>query len=476
MHKELLIGGHFVGGPCDGSVGKTQHYAPFDGKLVGTAAEAGWQECNAALDAATEAFASWRKQPIKVVAPILETVAQLVDERSSELSELMAAEIGKPIAQAEAEVRRLSHTFRLASQIHSQFGPRQIDISYDERSEGAICTASRVPVGPILAIVPYNWPYNLAAHKIAPALAAGNTVVVKAPSHGTLCALELGRIIHEAGCPHGVVNILNTPAALAQKCALDDRVKMISFTGSPQVGWMLKEKLPRKRVALELGGDATCVLAEDAEWETTAEKLVSGSFAYAGQICISVQHILVHCSIYERFKERFVGLTECVKTGNPLDRDTLCGPMISDDAADRVMALIDEAEACGATVLTGGHRTGRVIEPAIIENPTRAMRIGTEEVFGPVVTLQAYETDDEAINWINSSRFGIHTGLWTHDQERWQRYFSDAETGGLVINDSPSLRFDAMPYGGVKESGFGREGVWNTFLEMTEDKTQIVRI
>lgn len=476
MHCELLIGGHFVGGPCDQSVGKSQHYAPYNGKLVGTAAEAGWPECNAALDSAIEAFAGWRRQPAHVVQNLLESIARLVDERASELAELMSAEIGKPVTQAEAEVRRLSHTFRLAAQLPSQASPRIIDVSYDERSDGVVCTASRVPIGPVLAIVPYNWPLNLAAHKIAPALAAGNTVVVKAPTTGALSTLELGRIIHEAGCPPGVVNFLNTPAALAQKCALDERVKMVSFTGSPKVGWMLKEMLPRKRVSLELGGDATCVVAEDGDWQTAAQKLVAGAFAYAGQICISAQHILVHRSVYLEFKDRFLSLVEAIPTGDPLDRETVCGPLITDEAAENVMALIDDAEESGATILTGGHRVGRVVEPTVIENPTRSMRIGREEAFGPVVTLQPFETDDEAIAWVNASQFGIHTALWTADQNRWQRYFSELETGGLIVNDSPSLRFDAMPYGGVKNSGFGREGVWSTFLEMTEDKVQVLRL
>jgi acyl-CoA reductase-like NAD-dependent aldehyde dehydrogenase len=475
VNQELLINGVFYGGPCDGSIGKTQHYAPYDGKLVGTAAEAGWSEFDAAIDAATEAYKTWQFSSPQNRADLLNKIADLVTERKQDLSKLMAVEIGKPITQAEAEVTRLILTFQLAAKIAIESHTREIDVTYDSRGGNCKVTATRVPIGPTVAIVPYNWPYNLAAHKIAPALAAGNTLVVKTPSNGTLCTLLLGRIIHEAGCPDGVVNFLNGAGALAQKAAQDKRIKMLSFTGSPKVGWMLKELLPTKRVSLELGGDATCVVAEDADIDSAVEKLIPGAFAYAGQICISVQHILVHESRYEEFRTKFVKATEAIKTGDPLDRDVVCGPLISDDAAEKIIALLDEAESSGATILTGGQRTGRVVEPAIIENATRKMRVGCEEAFGPVVTLQSYNSDQQAIDWINASDFGIHAGLFTNDQQRIESFFNQIEIGGLIINDSPSLRFDAMPYGGVKKSGFGREGVFNTFHEMTEDKVLVIR-
>jgi len=475
VHQELLINGVFIGGPCDGSIGKTQHYAPYDGKLVGTAAEAGWSEFDAAIDAAEEAFKTWQFSSFHDRAALLAKINYLIQDHYHELTQLMAMEIGKPITQAEAEVTRLALTFRLASQLALTYKPKNVDVSLDHRSDGVKVTTTRVPIGPILAIVPYNWPFNLAAHKIAPALAAGNTLVIKAPSTGTLCTLLLGRLIHQAGCPDGVINVLNGPGVLAQKAAQDKRIKMLSFTGSPKVGWMLKELLPFKRVSLELGGDATCVVAEDADIDTAVEKLVPGAFSNAGQICISVQHILVHETKYDEFKTKFVRATEAVKTGDPLDREVICGPVLTDDAADKVMALIDDAESGGATILTGGQRTGRVIEPVVIENPTRSMRVGCEEAFGPLVTLQPYTTDQEAIDWINASDFGIHAGLFTNDEARIQQFFEQLEIGGLIVNDSPSLRFDAMPYGGVKKSGFGREGVENTFHEMTEDKVLLIR-
>lgn len=476
MHCELLIGGVFYGGACDGSIGKTQHYAPYDGKLVGTAAEAGWSELSAALDAATEAFQTWKNSPLRQRRELLLTIAQNVRDQKDDLAELMAKEIGKPITQAEGEVMRLALTFDLAADLLTKETNRIVPVDYDPRGDDYRCEVFRFPIGVVMGIVPYNWPFNLVAHKIAPALAAGNTLVIKTPSMGTLSTLTLARIIHESGCPDGVVNVLNVPGKLAQKAVEDDRTQMLSFTGSPKVGWMLKEQIPKKKVSLELGGDATAVLAPDADIDYAVKQQVPASFGYAGQVCISTQHILAHSSIYEEFKEKFVQATEDAKTGDPLDRDVVCGPVISDEDADRILEWIDKAESEGATVLCGGQRSGRVIEPCIVENVTRSMTLGCEEVFGPVVTLQSYETDDEALKWINASQFGLHAALYSQDVRRINRYIQEVEVGGLIVGDSPALRFDAMPYGGVKNSGFGREGVLNTYLEMTEEKTIVTKI
>ncbi|MEZ5162176.1 MAG: aldehyde dehydrogenase family protein [Fimbriimonadaceae bacterium] len=297
--------------------------------------------------------------------------------------------------------------------------------------------------------------------------------MVKAPSTGTLSTLLLGRIIKESGCPDGVVNVINCVPALAEKAALDPRIKMLSFTGSPKVGWMLKEKLPRKKVALELGGDATAILTETADLDHAIKKLIPSAFGYAGQICISTQHILVHDSLYEQAKELLIEATNNCPTGNPTDENVICGPVINDDSADRIMEWIDEAESQGATVLAGGQRTGRVIEPVLIESVTRKMRLGCQEVFGPVVTLNRYSTDQEAIDWINASEFGIHHAVFSADREQVDRFYQEIECGGLIVNDAPSLRFDAMPYGGVKNSGYGREGIIYTMQEMTEPKAII---
>lgn len=473
MHADLLINGVFIGGACDQSIGKTQHYAPYDGTMVGTAAEAGWSEVDAAIDAAETAFAKFRFSTPQFRSDLLQNIARNVRERADELAQLLTIEVGKPITFSRGEVTRLALTFELAAKEALHLRPEAIDISYDPRYSGQICEVTRFPLGPILAIVPYNWPYNLAAHKIAPALATGNTVVVKAPSTGTLSTLLLGRIIKESGCPDGVVNVINCVPALAEKAALDPRIKMLSFTGSPKVGWMLKEKLPHKKVALELGGDATAILTESADLVMAAKNLVISAFGYAGQICISTQHILVHDSVYDRARDLLTEETINCTTGNPTDENVICGPVISDESAERIMEWIDLAEAQGATVLAGGQRSGRVIEPVLIEGVTRKMHLGCQEVFGPVATLNRYSSDKEAIEWINESEFGIHHAVFSHDEEQVNRFYQEIECGGLIVNDAPSLRFDAMPYGGVKRSGFGREGITFTMQEMTEPKAMI---
>jgi acyl-CoA reductase-like NAD-dependent aldehyde dehydrogenase len=271
------------------------------------------------------------------------------------------------------------------------------------------------------------------------------------------------------------VNAINTVPALAQKAVLDPRIKMLSFTGSPQVGWMLKGLVPQKRVTLELGGDATAILTPTTNLAHAAKSLATAAFAYAGQICISLQHILCHSSIYDRFKAQFLAEVERIPYGNPADRATICGPLISDEAADHIMTIIAEAELAGASILAGGNRLARVIQPTVLENVSRSVTLGCQEAFGPVVTLQPYDNLAEAIDWVNVSQYGIHASIYTQDQDEHQRAFAELETGGLIVNDAPTLRFDAMPYGGVKQSGFGREGIENTMLEMTEDKTIAIR-
>lgn len=476
MHRELLIGGVFFGGPCDGSIGKTQHYAPYDGRLVGTAAEAGWNEVNFALSSAHDAFPLWRRTPTRDRQGLLRRVAAALRDRHEELSQLLSLEIGKPIGQARGEVTRCALTFDLAADALSLPTGQVLPVDLDARGDGYRGEVRRVPRGPVLAIVPYNWPLNLAAHKIAPALAVGNPVVVKAASMGTLSTLTLGRIIHECGAPDGVINVLNCPAALAQKAALDARVPVVSFTGSPAVGWRLKEMLPRKMVTLELGGDASAVVPPDADIDFAVSRLIPAAFGYAGQVCISVQHILVHESRMEEFRAKFVAAAEACPTGDPSQVATVCGPVIRDEDADRIMEWIAEAESGGAQVLCGGSRTARVIEPTVLEDVPRDVRLGCEEVFGPVVTLHPYTSREEAADRINASRFGIHAGVFTRDLAEAAWWGDALEVGGVVIGDAPNLRFDALPYGGVKESGFGREGILSALTEMTEERTIITRI
>lgn len=476
VHREMLIDGVFFGGPCDQDTPKAVARSPYDGRAVGTVAEAGPAHADAAVDAAHRAFPAWRAAPRWERQSLLRRVAREVRERSEELAELLVLEIGKPISVARAEVQRTAITFDLAADLLSEPCGELLPADLDPRGEGHWLRVERFPVGPVLAIVPYNWPLNLLAHKVAPALAVGCTLVVKPSRAASLSSLSLVRILHECGCPSGVVNAVACEPSLAESMAMDPRIAMVSFTGSPQVGWSLKAKLPAtKKVSLELGGEATAIVLADADPVWAGKRLAAGGFSYAGQVCISVQHILVEDRAYEEFQERMVAATEQTPFGDPADESVLCGPLIDSANAERVMEWVQEAESEGGRVLAGGNRVANVVQPTLIEAVPASTRLGHQEVFGPVVTLDRVRDLDEAVQRVNRSSYGIHTALFTHDLRKVESAFQSLETGGLVVNDSPSLRLDAMPYGGVKQSGFGREGVRYTAHEMTEPKALLVR-
>lgn len=470
LHREMLIDGHFVGGPCDQAVGKEVIRNPFDGTVVGTAAEGGWSEANAAIAAATDAFARWRNSSATERSDLLKMIAMAVRDRHDELADLLVDEIGKPRAWARGEVERLAITFELAAAETIEWKKHRLDFGFDSRGKDYSGSFKRFPVGPILCIVPYNWPFNLTAHKIAPALATGNTIVLKPSPLALLSTMTLVRIIHECGCPHGVLNCVHVPPVLAEKMALDSRIRMISFTGSPKVGWHLKQHCWDKKVLLELGGNASAIVMPDADLEWTASRCALSAYGYAGQVCISAQHCLVHASVYEEFRERLIDATKSCPTGNPKLESTVCGPLINSQAVDRVVSWVDEAEGAGAEVLVRGTREGNVLGPTLVENVPSDVLLGCEEVFGPVLTLSAFDEIEEAITKVNTSQYGIHASLFTQDQSIIDQVFAELEVGGVIVNEFPTLRFDNMPYGGVKKSGFGREGVRFAMDEMTEPK------
>lgn len=471
----MLINGHFIGGECDQAVPKAVIKAPYDGKVVGTAAEGGWPELRTAIEAADDAFKSWRDSPRRDRQVLLRRIASAVRERTDELVEILSKEVGKPITSSKGEVMRLALTFDYAADLLATWGPESLPVDMDPRGDGYRCIVDRFPIGVIFCIVPYNWPYNLAAHKIAPALATGNTVVIKPSSLAPLSTYTLARIIHEAGCPPGVVNALLCEPDVAEKGLLDPRVKMLSFTGSVPVGWHLKQILAEKKVTLELGGNASAILCKDADLSWAIPRIISGGYAYAGQICISVQHILVHRSRYEVAKAMLIEQTKACPTGDPLDADVVCGPLISEQAADKVQSFLKEAIADGATILAGGERIGNMIQPTLIERVPESSKLACEEVFGPVLTLRPFSNIDEALAIVNSSSYGIHAGIFTHDLRVAEKAFRTLEVGGVIVNDYPTLRFDNMPYGGVKRSGFGREGVRFAMDDMTEPRAMLTR-
>lgn len=484
-HCELLIDGCFVGGPCDQAVGKTLHRSPWDGRAVGTAAEGSVSEANAALAAACEAAVEWSRSPVSERQSLLYKIAAIIEERADELAELLVAEIGKPILAAQGEVRRCAITFRLAGQALDRWGPEAIDLAADPRGADYEADFVRVPRGVVLAIVPYNWPLNLAAHKVAPALATGNTVVLKPSCQAPLSTLTLARICHEAGCPPGVLNAVHMPAPIAQRLAADPRVSFVSFTGSPEVGWKLKALLPEKPLALELGGDASVILAHDADLDDAIPRVVAAGYTYSGQICISAQHVRVDRRIAERAIPALAVAAQACPFGDPEERDTVCGPLISAEAASRVLEWVREAVERGATVLAGAGLGGseiaaepgrpNLVRPTLVANVPDGCRLATEEVFGPVLTVSTYDGIDEAIEQVNASKYGIHAAVFTGSAEVADRCCAELRVGGVVVNDTPLVRFDSMPYGGVKRSGFGREGVRFAMEEMTEPKVRLRR-
>lgn len=475
MHREMLIAGHFIGGECDQAVGKVQIYAPYDGKLVGTAAEGGWNEAKAAIGVAEDAFKSWSRSPRFERQRLLRRIAELVRERTDELVDVLTREVGKPVTWSRAEVGRLAITFDLAADLLSSYGFESLPLDFDPRGVGYTCKVERFPVGPIFGIVPYNWPFNLAAHKLAPAIATGNTIILKPSDLCPLSTFTLARLLHEAGCPPGVVNAILVPPAIAEKTALDPRVKMLSFTGSPGVGWHLKKLLPEKKVTLELGGNASAIICKDADLQWAVPRVVAGGYGYAGQVCIAIQHILVEEEIYSAVREKLIVGTEQCPTGDPEQPGTVCGPLISQAAADKVSKFIDEAVARGARVIAGGKREGNLIWPTLVENVPAGVLLDKEEVFGPVLTISSFKKIDDAIGKVNSSQYGIHCGVFTNDIRVAERCFQELEVGGVIVNDYPTLRFDNFPYGGVKRSGFGREGVRYAMDDMTEPRVSVTR-
>lgn len=471
-HGELLIGGHFVGGPCDQATGKAVVRAPWGGSVVGVAAEGGFAELRGCVDAASEAFPLWRASLRTERQRLLRRIAALVRERSDELARLLCLEVGKPITLAQGEVARMAVTFDLAADHLATWGLEARPVDLDARGAGTRILVERVPRGVVLGIVPYNWPFNLAAHKLAPALATGNAVVLKASPLSPLCAMALGRLIHEAGCPPGVVNVWNGATEDADRILDDPRIAMLSFTGSEGVGWALKKRFWDRPVTLELGGDAHTIVMPDADLDRASRLIAAAGYGYAGQICISAQHVLVHSSVYAAFREKLIQETRDLPTGDPEDERTICGPMISAEAADKARRMVRES---GGTVLAGGDGEGTLMRPTLVENVPEGCALATEEAFAPVLTLSAFETFEEAAERVNRSRFGIHASVFTCDLAVAEAAYRLLDVGGVIVNDAPSLRFDVMPYGGVRRSGFGREGVREAMDEMTTPKTLVLR-
>jgi len=397
-------------------------------------------------------------------------------ERFDELAYALCVEAGKPIRDAEGEVTRLIDTFRIASEEATRnYGEVQpLDIS--ARAKGYMGIWKRVPIGPCSFISPFNFPLNLAAHKIAPAIAVGCPFVMKPASMTPLGALIMGEVLAECDIlPEGAFSILPAHRDGADLFTEDERLKLLSFTGSPAVGWALKAKAGKKKVVLELGGNAAVVVDHDADLDHALDRIVFGAFYQSGQSCIGVQRILIHDSVYDRFREMLVAKTKTLVAGNPHDRETFIGPMISVKEAERLKGWIDEAVAAGATLLCGGKLDGAMLEATLLENVPEVCAANREEAFGPLANLSRFSDWDEVLDQVNDSKFGLQAGLFTRDLHKVLEAWDRLEVGGVVVNDVPSYRVDNMPYGGVKDSGLGREGVRFAMEDMTEIRNLVIR-
>ncbi len=449
---------------------------PWDGSRVAEVAAAGVEEMKMAVQCAADSFREYRTAPTHRRADLLEAIASGIRSRREELAAAIVAEAGKPLAMARGEVDRAANTFRLAVEEARRIGGEVIPLDLQPDAEGRVGITSRFPLGPVAAISPFNFPLNLVAHKVAPALACGNTVVLKPSSKTPVTAHLLGEIAQAAGLPEGVLNVVPARVEAAEELVTDPRIRMVTFTGSAEVGWQLRSRAGRKKVLLELGGNAAAVVEPDADLEFAAERIALGSFAYAGQICISVQHVLVHEDVLERFRDLFLAAVASLPVGDPRDPATVVGPMISSRSADRVVSWIEEARGAGAELLTGGGRKGSLVEPTVLEGTDAAMKVGCREAFGPVVTLDAYDDFGKALERVNASCYGLQAGVFTEGLRRAFEAYRGLEVGGVIVNDYPTFRVDHMPYGGVKESGLGREGVRYAVEEMTEPRLLVLNL
>lgn len=443
---------------------------PFNGQVVSVVWQAGPRDSSDAVAAASKAFHITRTLPSHERAEILMRIRDGILERKDELARAITMEAGKPLKIARLEVARAALTFGLAAEEAKRIGGEVLPLDLAAGSENRIGITKRFPIGPILGITPFNFPLNLVAHKVAPSIAAGNTIVLKPASQTPTPALILGEIALQAGLLPGAFNVITCAGSMIDQVVADDRIKMVSFTGSAEVGWSLKNKVAEKKVTLELGGNAGVIIHSDVSLNYAVERCVYGAFVYSGQVCISVQRIYVHSRIYEQFLKRFLKLTSDLMIGDPMDEKTDIGPLIDSASIQKVDTWLREAIRNGAKVLTGGRKVGHFLEPTVLTDVDRTCKISRLEVFAPVVIVAPYEDFSDAVTAVNDSIYGLQAGVFTNNFKLALDAFQKLDVGGVILNDVPTYRIDHMPYGGVKASGVGREGVKYAIEEMTELK------
>jgi acyl-CoA reductase-like NAD-dependent aldehyde dehydrogenase len=452
----------------------------FTGAVATRVAMAAAADIDRAIGAAVEAAEPMRRLRPYERQAVLEHCVKRFRERAEELAQALCVEAGKPIKDSRGEVSRLIDTFRIAAEESVRMQGDVLNLEISPRARGYRGMTQRVPIGPCSFISPFNFPLNLAAHKVAPALAVGCPFVLKPASRTPIGALMIGEVLAETDLPAGAFSILPCHRDGADLFTTDERLKLLSFTGSPDVGWDLKARAGKKPVILELGGNAACVVDEDYlrdedDLADVVARLMIGAFYQSGQSCIGVQRILVHRSGYARLRDRLVEATKRLVAGDPKNEETFIGPMISEGEAQRLERWVLEAVAAGGKLLCGGKRSGSLLDATLLEDVPTGVTLCTEEAFGPVAVLAPFDSFDEALAEVNNSKFGLQAGVFTRDWTKIQRAWDELEVGGVVIGDVPSWRVDNMPYGGVKDSGLGREGVRYAMRDMTEERLLVIR-
>jgi glyceraldehyde-3-phosphate dehydrogenase (NADP+) len=468
-HK-ILLAGRWVDSPEILEVANPAR----PGELAGVTYQATSDQYEEAVTAAEAAFEQTRQLPAYERGAILRRISEGIRARRDEIAAILSSEAGKPIRDAGVEVDRAVLTFRLGAEEAERMTGETIPLDLMPSSKGRVGITRRFPIGPIAAISPFNFPLNLAAHKLSPAIASGNSIVLKPPSKDPLTMLAVAEIVAEAGLPEGAVSILPMNRELGDRMVADPRFKLLTFTGSPSVGWRMKERAGRKKVVLELGGNAGCIVDASADLDWAVKRMLVGAFTYAGQVCISVQRLYIHDDVYDAFMTRFLAGAAALKLGDPLDPTTDVGPMVDQAAASRTQRWVDEAIALGGEVLLGGRADGALFPPTVLANVPVTAQVCSNEAFAPIVVVFPFTDFGDAIRSVNDSSFGLQAGVFTNDiGHAWQAY-NELQVGGVIANDIPTYRIDHMPYGGVKESGLGREGIRYAIEDMTELRIMVL--
>jgi len=450
--------------------------APYDGTPLAEVFQATREHAEQAIQAAVRAFGTTRKLPAFERQRVLRSIAQHITSRKEEFARTLAQEAGKPLKAARTEIERAIFTFTVAAEETTRIHGEYLSLDWQQFTSGRWGIVKRFPIGPVAGITPFNFPLNLVAHKVAPAIAAGCSMILKPAPQTPLSSLLLAEAVEQAGLPDGAFNVLPLSNEDAGLLVTDERIKLISFTGSAPVGWEIKRRAGKKKVVLELGGNAGVIVHGDADLAWAADRCVTGGFAYAGQTCISVQRILVERQAFAKFRDLLLQGVSKLNVGDPMDDSTDLGPLIRESDAIRAEEWVKAAIQDGATLLCGGKRRGSILDPTVLTGTRPDMKVNCQEIFAPVVTLEPYDSFSQALRVINESPYGLQAGVFTRDAARIFQAFEELEVGGVIAGDVPSFRIDHMPYGGVKDSGLGREGLRYAIEDMTEPRLLVMNL